>query len=94
MSEVNSLSELANFIAKSPLASEDVNARQRAVNAIRGNLMPQPRRKVTDLLGTVLALSSRTRRMVQPHAEVELDVFGPGNHRAVLLTLPHQRKRA
>lgn len=88
MSDVNSLSELANFIAKSPLASEDMATRQQAVNAIRGNLLPQtPRRKVVDLLGTVMALSSRTRRIVQPRAKVELDVFSPDSTRAVIMTL-------
>lgn len=88
MSDINSLSELANFIAKSPLASEDMVTRQKAVNAIRGNLQPQPaRRKVVDLLGTVLALSSRTRRVVQPRARVELDVFTPENTPAVVISL-------
>lgn len=88
MSDVNSLSELANFIAKSPLASRDMAVRNKAVNAIRSNLLPQPpARKVVDLLGTVMALSARTRRVVQPKTEIELDVFSPDSRRAVVLTL-------
>ncbi|MCB1518547.1 MAG: hypothetical protein KDJ19_13145 [Hyphomicrobiaceae bacterium] len=42
-----------------------------------------PGKRVGDLLGTVLALSARTRRMVQPRAIVELDVFAPGGRRAL-----------
>lgn len=88
MSDMNTLSELAHFIAKSPLASEDAVVRHSAVNAIRSNLLPQtPKRKVVDLLGTVMALSARTRRVVQPKAEVELDVFAPNSRRAVVMTL-------
>lgn len=88
MSEVNSLSELAKFIAKSPLASEDMAVRHKAINAMRGHILPQQKRKVVDLLGTVMALSSRTRRVVQPRADVELDVFTPESTRAVVMTLP------
>ncbi|MCB9993990.1 MAG: hypothetical protein H6873_10075 [Hyphomicrobiaceae bacterium] len=40
-------------------------------------------KRIGDLLGTVLALSARTRRMVQPRATVELDVFAPGGRRAI-----------
>lgn len=88
MSDMNTLSELAHFIAKSPLAAEDVTARQSAVNAMRNNLLPQaPKRKVVDLLGTVMALSARTRRVVQPKVEVELDVFAPNSRRAVIMTM-------
>jgi len=36
----------------------------------------------------VLTLSARTRRMVMPRAEVELDVFGPAGERAVRMMLP------
>ena len=40
------------------------------------------------LLGAVLALSARTRRMVLPKVEIDLDVFAPGGGRAVQVTLP------
>ena len=35
-------------------------------------------RGVGDLLGVVLALSARTRRMVQEPVRIDLDVFAPG----------------
>ena len=44
-------------------------------------------RPVSDLLGVVMALSSRTRRMLAPRATVELDVFAPGGIRAVKLSV-------
>jgi len=88
MSDITPLTELANFIAKSPLASEDRFEQRKAVNAMVNNLSPRPvRQKVTDLLGIVLALSTRTRRMVQPTVEIDLDVFSPDNTRAVKLRL-------
>ena len=39
------------------------------------------------LLGVVLAMSSRTRRMVQDPVSIDLDVFAPGGARAVQLML-------
>jgi hypothetical protein len=43
------------------------------------------RQRVSDLLGVVLTLSARTRRMVMPRVEIDLDVFGPKGQRAVRL---------
>ena len=37
------------------------------------------------LLGVVLALSSRTRRMAQEPVSIDLDVFAPGGARAISL---------
>ena len=86
MSEKSALTELAEFVAKSPLASDDISVRQAAINATVRDLVPLPkRRKVSDLLGTVLALSARTRRMVQPRVGIDLDVFAPNDTRAVVL---------
>jgi hypothetical protein len=48
------------------------------------------RRGVGDLLGVVMALSARTRRMLMPHVEIELDVFDPDGARAVHITLPRR----
>jgi hypothetical protein len=42
------------------------------------------------LLGVVLALSARTRRLVLPKVGIDLDVFAPGGRRAVRLILPSQ----
>jgi hypothetical protein len=86
MSEFSSLSELARFVGQSSLSA---NAGAKAVNDIAGRMRPvQQRQRVSDLLGVVLTLSARTRRMVLPKAEVELDVFAPGGQRAVRMMLP------
>ena len=87
MSDTSSLSELARFIGQSDLNSEIAVVRLRTTNAIAASLMPK-RRSVSDLLGAVLALSARTRRMVLPKVEIDLDVFAPGGTRAVQVTLP------
>lgn len=41
------------------------------------------RRRVSDLLAVVMTLSARTRRMVLPKVDIEIDVFAPGGKRAV-----------
>jgi hypothetical protein len=90
MSDTSSLSQLAGFVGQSALSGPDPADRARALNAIAGNLALRPRRGVGELLGAVLALSARTRRMVLPHATIELDVFAPDGSRAVKVTLPHR----
>jgi hypothetical protein len=90
MSETSSLTELARFIGQSSLASEDAVVRRQAVNAMVTRFNPNlKRRGVGDLLGVVMALSARTRRMLMPQVGIELDVFGPDGSRAVRVTLPH-----
>ena len=90
MSETSSLSELARFIGQSGVIASDAGANRRAVNDIIMHLSNrQPKKqRVSDLLGVVLALSARTRRMIMPRVEVELDVFAPGGARAVRIMLP------
>jgi hypothetical protein len=90
MSETSSLSELARFIGQSGVIASDVGANRRAVNDIILHLSRrQPAKpRVSDLLGVVLTLSARTRRMIMPRVEIDLDVFGPGGHRAVRIMLP------
>lgn len=84
MSEISALSELANFIGKSALASEDSGVRQRALSGITSRLLPRPqRRSVGELLSAVVALSARTRRLVQPRTHIDIDVFAPGGKRAL-----------
>ena len=90
MSETSSLTELARFVGQSSLASEDAVVRRQAVNAMVTRFNPNlKRRGVGDLLGVVMALSARTRRMLMPQVGIELDVFGPNGSRAVRVTLPH-----
>jgi hypothetical protein len=42
---------------------------------------------VGDLLGVVLVLSARARRMAQPEVGIDIDVFAPGGKRALRLTI-------
>ena len=87
MSERNSLIELANFIGRSPLASPDMSARNKALSGMTERLLPKQRRSVGDLMNVVLTLSARTRRMVQEPVNIDIDVFAPGGKRAVLMRL-------
>lgn len=89
MSEMSSLTELARFVGQSALASEDAAARRQTVNALVSRLSP-PRRSVGELLAAVMALSARTRRMLMPHVEIDIDVFAPGGGRAVRISLPRR----
>ncbi|HHY49065.1 MAG TPA: hypothetical protein GYA10_04895 [Alphaproteobacteria bacterium] len=88
MSDTSSLTQLARFIGQSALSSGNEAERRRAVNAIVARLQPPPRRSVGELLGAVLALSARTRRMRMPRIAIELDVFAPDGARAVRLLMP------
>jgi len=83
MSERNSLIELANFIGRSPLASPDMTARNKALSGMTERIMPKQRRSVGDLMNVVLTLSARTRRMVQEPVKIDIDVFAPGGKRAI-----------
>ena len=86
MSENTALNELANFVGCSSLATQDMAARNRALAAMTNRMLGK-KRSVGDLLGVVLTLSARTRRMSQPPAMIEIDVFAPGGTRALQLTL-------
>lgn len=86
MSERSALTELASFIGRSSLASEDMAVRNRALAGITGRMLPR-KRTVGDLLGVVLALSARTRRMVQEPVSIDIEVFAPGGARAVRMSL-------
>jgi hypothetical protein len=91
MSEYSTLSELARFIGRSELAADDAATRRRVVESIATRLEPRPaHRRIADLLGVVLTLSARTRRMALPHVGIELDVFAPDGGRAVRIHLPAQ----
>lgn len=83
MTERSALSELASFVAASPLASENIAARRRALDGLATRLAPRhQRRSVGELLGVVLALSARARRTALPRVAIELDVFAPNGERA------------
>ena len=86
MSERSALTELASYIGRSTLASENPSIRRRALDGMTARILPRPRRSVGEMLGAVLALSARTRRMVQPPASVDIDVFAPGGKRALRMS--------
>ncbi len=89
MSETSSLTELAHFAGRSPLNAGDGATRRKAFSTIAAGIRPRgPRPNVAELLGIVLVLSARTRRMVLPQVAVDLDVFSPHGARAVRLHLP------
>lgn len=92
MSENKALTQLANFRASSPLASDDRAACDEALRQLVRSFEPtRPvRRRVADLLSVVLALSARTRRMVLPRVKVDVDVFSPGGARAVRVYFPEE----
>lgn len=85
MNETSTLNQLRDFDAQSPLASDDAAIRSEALRELTRSLEPgKPvRQKVADLLTVVMALSARTRRMVQPRVEIDVDVFSPSGTRAV-----------
>ena len=85
MSERTALTELANFVGRSSLLSEDMAARNRVLAGMTNRMLPR-KRSVGDLLGVVLALSARTRRMVQEPVSVDIDVFAPGGARAIRMS--------
>ena len=88
MSETSKVQELAAFTGRSKLTSEDPVTRRRAVKALAAGLKPKlQRRGVADLLGVVLVLSARTRRLALPSVDIDLDVFTPEGRRAIRMTL-------
>lgn len=92
MSEVTQLTDLSQFEPRSPLASGDEMARTEALRALMRGLEPNKpvRRRVSDMLSVVLALSARTRRMVLPRVSIDVDVFGPNGKRALRMYMPHE----
>jgi hypothetical protein len=88
MSKTSSLTELARFASRSK-AKPDVQLRRRAIEALAAGFKPRLQRQgVGDLLGAVLVLSARTRRMALPKVAIDIDVFAPGGGRALRLILP------
>ncbi len=85
--KMTELVELAEFAASAENRGQQREEFWRAYRAGAGHRRFTRGRPVSDLLGVVLALSTRTRRMLAPRATVELDVFAPGGVRAVRLSV-------
>lgn len=85
MQNDDSLKNLAAFTPKSPLASDDYKLRRATLLGLAQQMVEKNARKsVGELLNSVLALSSRTRRILKPTVTIELDVFSPNGNRAIL----------
>ncbi|AVX04434.1 hypothetical protein [Maritalea myrionectae] len=84
MQNDDSLKNLAAFSPKSPLASDDYKLRRATLLGLAQQMVDKSARKsVGDLLNSVLALSSRTRRILKPTVSIELDVYSPSGNRAI-----------
>lgn len=87
MSDMSSLSDLARIVPASSLASSNPKTRRRALAGFTARLDPKgQKRSVGELLGIVLTLSARTRRMALPPCSIDLDVFAPDGQRSVRLS--------
>ena len=83
----DALGELARLANTARDSSGFEAARKKAVNGFNASFDVKPlNRRAIDLLGAVLALSARTRRVVQPRVEIDLDVFTPKGRRAVSMS--------
>jgi len=86
MSNNDALEQLAAIAGKSSVAAAFEAARHRVVNeTVPGLDTRSIQRRASDLIGVILALSARTRRVVQPRVAIDLDVFTPRGRRAVAL---------
>ena len=85
MSERTALTELAHFVGRSSLVTDDMTARNRVLAGMTGRMLPK-KRSVGELLGVVMVLSARTRRVVQPPVSIDIDVFAPGGARALRMS--------
>jgi hypothetical protein len=83
MSDLRTMRELAELASQSAPGAEP----KFAINSkgLTTSLRPA-RPRVADLLGLVMILSARTRRMVRDPVEIDLDVFAPNGQRAVRMT--------
>jgi len=97
VSKFSSLTELSNFVSISAgdqaLSAPEKNSAVKSgfwqaykTASATGIRRSQPA-KVSDLLGAVMAISARTRRIIAPKTHIELDVFTPSGKRAVHLIM-------
>lgn len=85
---VSSLSDLATFVGKTAIPRKNRSDFWNAYkSATATNLSGNIPKKASDLLGVVLTISARTRRMVAEQVDIELDVFCPDGKRAVQLIM-------
>ncbi len=86
----DSLRELAGFVGKATTPRKNRSGFWQAYRmAAAADRAHAPRNGVSDLLARVMVISARTRRLVSPRVEIELDVFSPDGNRAVHLIMGH-----
>ncbi|MCZ4272898.1 hypothetical protein [Maritalea porphyrae] len=86
LKDLDQLRELASFEPKSDLASSDSRKRKSTLLRIAQNIAERSQQKtVAEMLGSVMAISARTRRVLHEPVSVELDVFNADGSRAVVL---------
>lgn len=83
----SNLDNLIKFEPKSKLLSSDENVRRAEFLKLATGIDTSAREQMRarDLLGVVLAISARTRRVVKPKATISVSVFSPNGKRAVTL---------
>lgn len=82
MTKLSELKKLKEFAGQAGQRAEARDAFWDAYGMVSNQTRHRGKR-VTDLVGTVMALSARTRRVVRPRVSVELDVFTPSGKRAM-----------
>jgi len=93
VSKISSLTELANFVAKSDKGNSGARPKihksfwQAYKTATSSSDKRSQPATVSHMLSAVMAISARTRRIVSPKTFIELDVFTPAGRRAVHLIM-------
>lgn len=87
MSKTSPITELADFAASAEARGKSREDFWRAYQTGSEHRRLTRGRPVSDLLGVVMALSARTRRVLAPRTQIELDVFDPNGKRAVRLSV-------
>jgi hypothetical protein len=80
MSDLKTLRELADLASEAAQSQPEMSVAAGA-GAVPGFRAQRPR--VAELLGVVMAMSSRSRRMTRDTVQIDLDVFAPDGRRAV-----------
>lgn len=82
MSDLKTLRELADLASEAAQSEPEMSVAGGA-GTVPGPRSPRPR--VAELLGVVMAMSSRSRRTTRAAVQIDLDVFAPDGRRAVRL---------
>ena len=88
MRKTKTLTDLASFVGRSTTPRKNRSGFWSAYNSTSCDEQWRTESaSASDLLGIVMTISARTRRIVTPRTLIELDVFTPGGKRAVQLIM-------